>query len=49
VVEARGSGAAGDVTVEIQQTLHRASAIQPTADINKLHSCLSTLLKGGLC
>ena len=38
-----------DVTLAIQQTLHPASGIQPVQDIAKLHSCLSTLLKGGLC
>jgi multiple sugar transport system substrate-binding protein len=38
-----------DVTLAIQQTLHPASAIKPVSDINSLRSCLSTLLKGGLC
>ncbi len=39
----------GDVTLAIQQTLHPPGAINPTADINSLHSCVTTLLKGGLC
>ena len=38
-----------DVTLAIQQTLHPASAIKPVSDINSLRSCLTTLLKGGLC
>ncbi len=38
-----------DVTLAIQQTLHPASSIQPVQDIKSLRSCLSTLLKGGLC
>jgi multiple sugar transport system substrate-binding protein len=38
-----------DVTLAIQQTLHPPASIQPTQDIASLHSCLTTLLKGGLC
>ncbi len=38
-----------DVTLAIQQTLHPASGINPVSDISSLRSCLSTLLKGGLC
>jgi multiple sugar transport system substrate-binding protein len=38
-----------DVTLAIQQTLHPASAIKPVSDISSLRSCLTTLLKGGLC
>jgi multiple sugar transport system substrate-binding protein len=39
----------GDVTLAIQQTLHPPGSIKPVADINSLHSCVTTLLKGGLC
>jgi multiple sugar transport system substrate-binding protein len=38
-----------DVTLAIQQTLHPAGSIKPTQDIAALRSCLTTLLKGGLC
>ncbi len=38
-----------DVTLAIQQTLHPPSSIKPVSDIKSLRSCLSTLLKGGLC
>jgi multiple sugar transport system substrate-binding protein len=38
-----------DVTLAIQQTLHPASGIKPVSDISSLRSCLTTLLKGGLC
>ncbi len=38
-----------DVTLAIQQTLHPPAAIKPVSDINSLRSCLTTLLKGGLC
>jgi len=38
-----------DVTLAIQQTLHPPGSIKPGSDINSLRSCLSTLLKGGLC
>lgn len=38
-----------DVTLAIQQTLHPPGAIKPVSDINSLRSCLTTLLKGGLC
>jgi multiple sugar transport system substrate-binding protein len=38
-----------DVTLAIQQTLHPPAAIKPVTDINSLRSCLTTLLKGGLC
>jgi multiple sugar transport system substrate-binding protein len=39
----------GDVTLAIQQTLHPPGGINPAANIRSLRSCLSTLLKGGLC
>lgn len=39
----------GDVTLAIQQTLHPPASIKPTQDISSLRSCVSTLLKGGLC
>ncbi|MBV9197613.1 MAG: ABC transporter substrate-binding protein [Solirubrobacterales bacterium] len=39
----------GDVTLAIQQTLHPPANINPAPDITSLHSCLTTLLKGGLC
>jgi multiple sugar transport system substrate-binding protein len=38
-----------DVTLAIQQTLHPPASIKPVSDINSLRSCLTTLLKGGLC
>ena len=38
-----------DVTLAIQQTLHPPGSIKPVSDINSLRSCLTTLLKGGLC
>ena len=38
-----------DVTLAIQQTLHPPASIKPVSDIKGLHSCLKTLLKGGLC
>lgn len=38
-----------DVTLAIQQTLHPPSSIKPVSDISSLRSCLTTLLKGGLC
>jgi multiple sugar transport system substrate-binding protein len=38
-----------DVSLAIQQSLHPPGSIQPVADIGKLRSCLTTLLKGGLC
>jgi multiple sugar transport system substrate-binding protein len=39
----------GDVTLAIQQTLHPPASIQPVQDVSKLRSCVTTLLKGGLC
>ncbi len=39
----------GDVTLAIQQTLHPPGSIQPAQDIASLRSCVTTLLKGGLC
>jgi trehalose/maltose transport system substrate-binding protein len=39
----------GDVTLAIQQTLHPPASIKPAQDISSLRSCVSTLLKGGLC
>jgi multiple sugar transport system substrate-binding protein len=38
-----------DVTLAIQQNLHPPAAIKPTQDISSLRSCVTTLLKGGLC
>jgi multiple sugar transport system substrate-binding protein len=38
-----------DVTLAIQQTLHPPGSIKPVSDVSSLRSCLSTLLKGGLC
>ncbi len=38
-----------DVSLAIQQSLHPPGSIKPVADIDKLRSCLTTLLKGGLC
>lgn len=38
-----------DVTLAIQQTLHPPGSIKPEQDIAALRSCLTTLLKGGLC
>jgi multiple sugar transport system substrate-binding protein len=38
-----------DVTQAIQQTLHPPASIKPVSDIDSLRSCLTTLLKGGLC
>jgi trehalose/maltose transport system substrate-binding protein len=38
-----------DVTLAIQQTLHPPASIKPVQDISSLRSCVTTLLKGGLC
>jgi multiple sugar transport system substrate-binding protein len=38
-----------DVSLAIQQTLHPPAGINPTQDISKLKSCLTTLQSGGLC
>jgi multiple sugar transport system substrate-binding protein len=39
----------GDITLAIQQTLHPPASIKPVQDIGTLRSCVTTLLKGGLC
>jgi multiple sugar transport system substrate-binding protein len=39
----------GDVTLAIQQKLHPPASINPVQDISALRSCVTTLLKGGLC
>ena len=38
-----------DVTLAIQSSLHPPAAIKPAQDISSMRSCVTTLLKGGLC